>query len=193
MIRCAWLLALVACGDSVPPLATAQPGVIFTYPIDGEVDVPTGARIVVTFSDDVADAAGVQLVGPAGPIAATAQVVGDGRSVQLASAPLDPGATYGVVVPQSVMPAANNLPASGPLLSFTTRSDRPRAAAPTLIAVDGGKPTQPDSFRPLFETSTIRLVFSEPLDPRSVTMGPGAIELTGPGGAVPATLVAGGI
>ncbi|HTL31933.1 MAG TPA: Ig-like domain-containing protein, partial [Kofleriaceae bacterium] len=43
----------VACGDSTEPLATARPGVVFTFPIEGQNDVPVGSRIVVTFSEKV--------------------------------------------------------------------------------------------------------------------------------------------
>jgi len=76
-----------------------------------------------------------------------------------------------------------------------TRTKRPRAAAPTLIAVNGGDPAMPTSFRPMFETSTIRLVFSEPLDPRTVTNVTGSVELIDMTTriAVPATVIASGI
>src|SRR5205085_3285233 len=91
-------------------------------------------------------------------------------------------------------PGATNLPASGPLFSFTTRSAKPRSAAPTLIAVNGAPATTPEAYRPMLETSTIRLVFSEPLDPRTATARPGAIEFVdSTGAAVPATVIADGI
>src|SRR6185369_1613427 len=98
-------------------------------------------------------------------------------------------------VRSALAPTAKNLPATGPLFSFTTRSAQPRAAPPALVAVNGGPPTMPEAFRPMFETSTIRLVFSEPLDPRTVVLAPGAIELVDrtTGRPVPATLLAGGI
>src|SRR4051812_37569256 len=161
---------MCACDSSVAPLATAEPGVVFTFPVDGQRDVPTGARIVVTFSDDVVKSAlsSFTLIGPNGPVDATPEVVGDGKSVQFSGVTLDEGATYKLTVGQALAPQAKNLPASGPLVTFTTRSLRPRAAAPTLIAVNGGDPMSPQSFRPMYETSTIRLVFSEPIDPRTI-------------------------
>ena len=67
---------------------------MFTYPLDGQLDVPTGARLVVTFSDPVnAGALGACrqgdavsgafcLVGPAGPVDATPEVTPDGHGVQ---------------------------------------------------------------------------------------------------------------
>lgn len=192
------VFCLVAgCGDAVEPLKTAAPGVVFTYPIDGQVDVPLGSRIVITFSDPVVESAAasaVSLVGPDGPVQASVTVSGEGKSVNITSDALQPGTRYAVQVQNSLAPDAENIPGSGPLFSFTTRSTRPRAGAPALIAVNGGDPANPTSFRPLFETSTIRLVFSEPLDPRSVRLGAGAIELLdAAGNAVPATLVSSGI
>ena len=120
-------------------------------------------------------------MGPNGPANVTPTVSTDGLSVTVDSPGWDPGAQYQIVVAQAVDPAATNLP-TGALVTFTTRSDRPRAAAPTLVSVNGGDPTAPESFRPMFETSTIRLVFSEPLDPRTVALAAGSIELLDPSG-----------
>ncbi len=199
---------LGGCDSSVAPLATAEPGVIFTFPIDGQRDVPLGSRIVVTFSDDVTKSAlgpctgsgtSVQgsfcLVGPNGPVDATAEVVGEGKSVEFSGAQLEEGTTYALFVRQPLAPSAKNLPAQDALVSFTTRTMRPRAAVPALIAVNGGDPASPNGFRPMFETSTIRLVFSEPLDPRTVTNVTGAIELVDMSTrmAVPATVIGSGI
>lgn len=193
-----------ACDSSVPPLATAEPGVVFSFPIDGQRDVPLGSRIVVTFSDPVAksalgactaDSGAFCLVGPNGPIDATAEVVGDGRSVEFAAANLEEGTEYKLFVRSALAPDAKNLPVTGPFVTFTTRSKRPRAAAPTVIAVNGGAPASPASFRPMFETSTIRLVFSEPLDPRTVTNVTGSVELfdTVTRMPVPSTVIASGV
>jgi len=187
-------LVLVACSDTTTPLATAQPGVVFTYPVDKQVDVPVGTKLVVSFSDPVVASAVICptfcIMGPNGPANVTPTVSADGLSVTVDSPGWDPGAQYQIVVAQSVDPTATNLP-TGALVTFTTRSDRPRAAVPTLVSVNGGDPTAPDSFRPMFETSTIRLVFSEPLDPRTVALAAGSIELLDPSGsAVPATIIA---
>ena len=202
------LACAAACDSTTAPLATAQPGVVFTFPVDAQRDVPPGTRIVVTFSDEVTKTAlgactgmgdavtgAFCLVGPAGPVAATAEVVGDGKSVQFADAALEPGTTYAVYARTALAPTATNLPATGPLFSFTTRSVRPRAAPPTLVAINGSDPAASKAFRPMYEASTIRLVFSEPLDPRSVTAGAGAIELVDMSTRmpVPATVIASGI
>jgi hypothetical protein len=202
------LVGIAACSETTQPLATAPPGVVFTYPIDGQIDVPLGARIVVTFSDPVeasalgacsgssADVTGAFcLVGPDGPIAAPAQITGDGTTVQIAGTTFAPGTTYAVYARSSLAPFAKGLPDSGPLFRFTTTSERARAAPPALVAVNGGEPAKPEAFRPMFETSTIRLVFSEPLDPRTVALAPGALELVdmASGATIPATVLAGGI
>ncbi|HLL23472.1 MAG TPA: Ig-like domain-containing protein, partial [Kofleriaceae bacterium] len=193
------LACVAACSDGTPPLQTAQPGVVFTYPIDKQVDVPLGARLVVTFSDEVVAAAaktcaGFCLEGPDGPVDATIKVVGDGKSVEITGAKLAPGTTYKIRATSQLAPTATNLP-TGALVTFTTRSTRPRAAAPALIAVNGGDPTKADGFRPMFESSTIRLVFSEPLDPRGVIGGAGGVELVNmtTSSVVPANVIGSGI
>ncbi len=173
---------------------------MFTFPIDHQLDVPVGSNIVVTFSEKVvaSAASSVKLVGADGtPFDATATVTDEGTGVIFSGPALAPGTTYGVVVGSAIDPSAKNLPTSGPLFSFTTRSATPKSAAPSLIAIQGTDPalfaTAPH--RPLFETSTIRLVFSEPIDPRSVVDDPASIQLVD--GAtnmpVPAVVVANGI
>lgn len=207
--RVAWLslvlasLAGAGCGDPVEPLATAAPGVVFAFPVDGQRDVPTGTRVVVSFSEPIDRAAlgactmtsgAFCLIGPTGVVNVTPEVSADGRAIWFPAGQLEAGADYDLMVRPALAPFAQNLPSSGPLVSFTTRSARPRAAAPTLVALDGGDPRSPESFRPLLETSTIRLVFSEPLDPRSVRFGAGSIELVdASGAAVPAAVFASGI
>ena len=206
-----WILVAVlcaACNDAVPPLATAQPGVVFTYPADAQVDVPTGAHIVVSFSDPVeasalamcggsatAPTGGVCLVGPNGVVAATATVVGDDKKAVEIDTQLDAGASYALFVDAAVAPTAANLPASGtPLVHFTTRSSQPKSTPPSLIAVNGGDPANPESFRPMLESTTIELLFSEPLDTRTVALATGQIELLDSlNQAVPATLLCDGI
>lgn len=185
-----------ACGSDVQPLQTADPGVVFSYPSNGQIDVPLGTRVAVTFSDPVdASALGtVALTGPDGPITAAVAIVGDGKTVELTDAAFEPGATYGLSFDAALFPAGKNLPASGPLFQFTTRADRPRAAAPLLVALDGAPPSTPEAYRPMLDTSTIRLVFSEPLDPRTVVAGAGSVELVdATGNAVNTTVIAEGI
>jgi Bacterial Ig-like domain len=198
-------VAAPACSDEGLRPSTAARGVVFTFPADGQLDVPTGARVLVTFSEPVTQSAlgacsadgagGLCLVGPSGPVATAPVVVGDGKTVEFPAGELAPGAMYTLHVGSSLAPFAENLPASGPLLRFQTRATRTRAAAPAVIAVNGSDPAQlgQPGARPMFETSTIQLVFSEPLDPRSVSAAPGSVQLVADGTAVPATVFAQGI
>ena len=207
MMRGLWIGGLVgaiagcetAAGPPLPP-----PGVVYTFPADGQLDVPLGTRIVVTFSDPVTASAigacsgtaaqpvgALCLVGPDGPVATSAMVVGDGRIVQL-TAPLAEGTGYAVYARPELLPAAGSLPTSTPLFRFVTRSTRPSTTATTLVAINGGPPAQPSEvFRPMYESTTIELVFSQPLDPRRVALAPDRIELVDPmsGVAVPARLL----
>lgn len=200
------VLVLAGCGDNLRPAPEEPPGVVYTFPADFQIDVPLGAPIIVTFSEPVERSAltgcvldgdavrgGVCVVGPDGLVTTSAELVGDGRIVRV-TGQLAAGSMYAVHVDPAVLPNAVNLP-SGPLARFTMRSTRPRAAPPKLVAIDGAPAESPGTFRPLFEGSTIRLVFSEPLDPRSVALAPGAIELVeaASGNVVPATLLANGI
>jgi hypothetical protein len=189
-----WQLALVvtsaigACSSSSSTDTSAKPGVVFTYPVDGQVDVPTGANVLVTLSDPVDPTAlmckssgstatgGFCLIGPNGPVSAMPSVSSDNLTVAYSGLTMDEGASYAIYVGADLAPTAQNLP-SGPLAAFTTRSTRPKAAAPTLLAINGGDPANPESFRPMLEATTIELVFSEPLDPRTVVLGAGAFEL----------------
>lgn len=204
MVLAAAAAAATACDDN-GPRETAAPGVVFAFPVDGQLDVPTSARLVVTFSDEVDAGAlgacdadgrgGFCLVGPDGAVDAAPAVVGEGRSVELLPGPLAPGATYQLFVGQALAPFARNLPEAGPLVRFTTRNGRPRSGAPTLIAINGSDPakrTDPGA-RPLLETTTIQLVFSEPLDERTVFAGPGSVELVTGGAPVAATVIAEGV
>jgi hypothetical protein len=202
--RAWWIAVLAACGGTTPPLQTADPGVVFAYPADRQIDVPLGTRIVVTFSERVTESAfgacsessgAFCLVGPSGVVDAQPVVVGDGFSVEFpATTPLEGGTEYRLFVRNELVPAAKNLSQTDPLVTFTTRSARPNSAAPSLIGVNGAAPTTPEAFRPMLESSTIRLVFSEPLDPRTTELGANAIELVdASGAAVPATLIAKGI
>jgi hypothetical protein len=197
---------IAACSSAAGPPAP-PPGVIYAFPADGQLDVPLGTQIVVTFSEPVIASAiapcsgtaaqpigALCLVGPDGPVTANAAVVDHGGRIVQLTAALTEGTTYAVYARPELIATPGNLPASGPVVRFTTRSTRPRAATATVIAINGTPPDRPDAFRPMYQSSTIRLVFSQPLDPRSVALAPGQIELVGPGGAaVPVRLLSDGI
>src|SRR6185503_5735877 len=96
--------ALGAC-SSPSSVTSAKPGVVFTYPVDGQVDVPTGANVLVTLSDPVDASAlactangstptgGFCLVGPNGPVSAMPTVSSDGLTVSYTGLAMDAGAS----------------------------------------------------------------------------------------------------
>lgn len=196
--RCAALGALVTgCSSSdssvqgPPPL---PPGVTYTFPRDGQVDVPAQARLLFQFTDSVDPAAlaaactvenGVPqgnlcVLGDEGVVAVTPEVLGDkGTIVAVSSAQLRPGQTYKIFVRPGLFPAPSNLSADEPLVTFRTRrSDSEAGVAPRLLTVNDDDPRAfadgPDApvlARPVLDHTTFRLVFSEALDERSLTAG----------------------
>ncbi|HET9988439.1 MAG TPA: Ig-like domain-containing protein, partial [Kofleriaceae bacterium] len=176
-----WCAVLTACGSGQPATPPQPVHVVLTSPHDHELDVPLGSRIVVSFSGAVPDGveSAAQILGPAGPVAIATKITGGGKTLELGSSELDPGTPYEVDVP-------------GATFHFTTRDDRPHVGPPRLIAFAGADPASAVTIR---DTATLELVFSEPLDPRSVVQGDAAIELvdTTTGLTVPATLLANGI
>jgi hypothetical protein len=189
---------LVAGCYTASPVEESQQGVVFTYPVDHQLDVPLGARLLVSYALPVDPnlASSCAVIGPDGPVEISARIVGDGKTLALTSSAFEPGTTYRVQVGGT---GSSGEGVGAQLFGFTTRSDRPRAGAPSLIAVNGSEPAlvgdPTTAFRPIFESSTLQLVFSEPLDPRTVVLEPGALELVDAvtGEAVSATLFASGI
>src|SRR3569623_316314 len=179
-LRAGWVALLAACGTG-PPVDTVPVHVVLTSPRDQQLDVPVGGRIVVSFSGAVPDgvAGAARIVGPEGPVTVTTQLAGGGKTLVLTASALAPGTTYEVAVADVAF-------------HFTTRDDRPHTGPPRLIAFAGADPAAAPMIR---DTATRELVFSEPLDPRSVVEGDGAIELidTTTSTLVPATLLASGI
>src|SRR6185503_5868682 len=111
--------ALGAC-SSPSSVTSAKPGVVFTYPVDAQVDVPTGANVLVTLSDPVDASAvacktsgtmptgGFCLVGPNGPVSAMPSVSMDGLTVAYTGLSMDAGASYAVYVGSDLAPTAQN-------------------------------------------------------------------------------------
>jgi len=177
-------VAVGAVGCSEAPAADPgiEPGVVFTYPRDQQRDVPLGAKLIVSFTDVDAVPATSSVIGPEGAVPSLVTFVGEGKTLSIEPEALRPGTEYAIEVGGET------------IVRFTTRNDRPLAGAPALIAINGSAPSEIGAFRPILDTSTIQLVFSEPLDPRSVAIEPGSIELLdATGAAVPVTLLARGI
>lgn len=197
--RSLWLvpaLLIAGCSDSPSkgPASKLPPGVTFSYPIDGQVDVPVGARLIFQLTDAVdaaALAAPCQLQGPVpsgalcvvgaeGIIPITTEVLGeDGTIVAVSSSALRPGESYQIFLRPSLVPGSANLPADAPLVTFRTRRLESAAGAPQLLSVSGEDPAVfaaggPAPRHPLLDHTTLRLVFSEPLDERSLRLGAAA-------------------
>jgi len=204
----ALLLALPGCGggdngDPYQPPALSD-GVIFTYPIDGQTDVPLGTRFYVTFSKD-ADANAVNQpcsVDAGGAVSGNLCLLGPGNSlvplqatvhgpvVEFETDQLQAGTYYHLYVRNDVIGVTDtNLPASAPLLGFrTSQTHSISGAAPTVIAINGEDPqvysgSAPSAARyPLMDFATMRVEFSEPLDEKTVVVG-SSFELVAVDGA----------
>lgn len=195
------LLALAGCGGSSserysPP--TLSHGVVFTYPINGQSDVPLGTRFYVTFSKAVSNDAVVAgcsvdgsgnvtgnfcLVDANDNVVAITPTV-SGKVVQFETDQLRQGSRYRLFVRSAVIgESRTNLPADDPLLTFTTSQIDPLAGViPRVTAINGEDPdayltlpvppAQPPATRyPFMDFSTVRVEFSEPLDEKTVQVG----------------------
>lgn len=194
-------LALAGCGGSSSGKSYSPPtladGVIFTYPINGQSDVPLGTRFYVTFSKNVSTSAVTATCSSSGgnlqsgnfclldadgnvvPIAAQVK----GKVVQFESTALRQGQRYRLFVRDGVIGGGNsNLPGDA-LLSFTTsQMDPVKDVQPAVTAINGEHPDvyrtapmppalRPASRYPFMDFATLRVEFSEPLDEKSVQVG----------------------
>jgi hypothetical protein len=181
-------LAAAGCVSSAssPPLDPKYqppgPGIVFSYPRDGQYDVPVGARILLTFSDPVptpVDTAcgrsGGQVTGslcvegPDGFVPGTVTV--DGATVAFVpTGGLAEGAAYEVWARPSLLPIANNLAGEAPLFTFHARSTRIRPDEAATVLTVNGAALNADGTSPLpfLDDAPLRLVFSEPLDAATV-------------------------
>lgn len=174
-------VTLAACTQTPPtgedPFAPPPPGLLFSYPRNGQVDVPTGARVLLTFSDaptlpldagvmactrddDAGTVTGALcLESAAGFVETHASVVG--HTVVL-TPHFSEGVEYQLYVGPSLLPSASNLRDGAPLLTFRTRSTRvlPDAGAQALF--------EPDAGLLFMDEFPLRFVFTEPLDPATV-------------------------
>ncbi|MCG8419671.1 MAG: Ig-like domain-containing protein [Proteobacteria bacterium] len=187
---------LTGCGDDAGPLLPHGPGVLFSFPYDGQFDVPPGVTIAIAFTDAVDSAAlgaGCRLEEEGvlsgafcvvdednRPISGVAEVAGSAESVILfRSDDIAAGATYQIHTrPSLLRVAADNLPTDTPLITFYTRQAEIRVGEPPLVvAVNGESPAAfeaESSVEPRFpfvDFASLRLLFSEPIDPFTVVEG----------------------
>jgi hypothetical protein len=177
--------------DSKPPfggytgnsLTPPGPGVIFSYPRDGQYDVPVGTRLVLTFSDALPELTLTECAKSGEQVTGAFCVEGPDGFVKgaptasgptLAFAPAGgfaPGATYRVYARPALLNGSTNLPEQAPLLTFHTRSTRALAGKAAAVVTVNGSPRAADGSipGPFLDAAPIRLLFSEPLDPSTVT------------------------
>ena len=179
-------------GDPYQPPALAD-GVVFTYPLSGQTDVPTGTRFYVGFSRNISqgavaascsvDGSGTVsgnfcLVGPGNSLVAISPTV-NGKVVEFETDQLLQGTPYALYVRGAVIGGGDtNLPASAPLLTFTTSQNDPLSGAvPAVRAINGEQPvvylpggTQTGRY-PFMDFATVRVEFTEPLDEKTVQAG----------------------
>lgn len=212
-------LALAGCSDSsespyAPP--ALSDGVVFTYPINGQTGVPLGTRFYVTFSkaasqnavqtacsvDGDGNVSGHFCLLDADDNVVTIDTQVNGKVVQFETTHLRQGTRYRLFVRSAVIGGGDtNLPASDPLLTFTTSQIDPvSGAVPRVTAINGEDPavygvggTPPTARYPFMDFSTLRVEFSEPLDEKTVQAGSSFefVAVDGVGGetAVPGALI----
>ena len=192
-------LGLTGCDDNVgdnyqPP--TPPIGVIFTYPMDGQSDVHLGTRFFATFSADVSSSAINQsctysngtVTGSFCLLDSTNKVLSitptiNGKVVEFETTELKEGENYRLFVrPAVVGGGTTNLPETEPLLSFkTAQIDPVKGVAPSVLNINGEDPavfssvipaaSRPTPRYPLLDYATLRVSFSEPIEPASVEQG----------------------
>jgi hypothetical protein len=184
----AWLSA-PGCSESPSQQPVPGSGVTFTYPADGQWDVPTGARLVLAFTDPIdvealargcgADGEGpFCVVGPDGPVNSVAAVAGERGTVIQVDAALQSGRSYRVYTrPALLAVATENLPEETALFSFHTRSSAPMSGqAPMVVSVNGEElaafePGGAGAREPILDFASFRVLFSEPIDATSAVLG----------------------
>lgn len=197
ILRSLCLLPALAAGCSSDSSNSALPagplpGIAYTYPLDGQVDVPVQARLLFQFTAPVDAAAlgctvenGVPrgnlcLFGEEGVVLPlTTEVLGEqGTIVAVTSTQLRAGQTYEIYVRPGLLPGAVNLPTDEPLVTFRTRRSDSAPGAPQLISVSGESPRafggaadSPSLAHPILDHTTLRLVFSEALDESTLVPG----------------------
>ena len=187
---------LYACEEEPDVFIPPDPGqaLIYAYPADGMVDLPTGSKMVLTFSSAInasAITAGCEADGDnyVGPIClvdsmgelvdlSSAQLTNRKRTLTFSMKNLREGEEYRLWLSNRMAKNVVNLGGQGPVLTFRTRqyASVPNAA-PAVLAINMEKPEVylPDSGVegrfPFMDFAPVRLTFTEPLVQTSVQYG----------------------
>lgn len=189
-------VAISGCGGDNVPFVPPTPGhaLIYSYPVDGMVDVPTPSKAMLVFSSKVSETAVMAnctgpadapvgsfcVTGPDGPVdtASHTTITNNGRTIAFSMDALTPGTTYQVWVRREASPKAQNLSGDEPLFSFTTRQEAPiKGQTPAVLAFNQDNPQafiEGSDITPTFpivDISPVRLTFNEPLFDDSVVLG----------------------
>ena len=192
----AFAAAITGCGGENQPFVSQEPGnaLIYTYPVEGMVDVPTPSKALMVFSSGVSESAvmsnctgtaddpvgGFCVTGPDGPVdtASHTNIINDGRTIEFSMKGLKPGTTYQVWLHREVSPSAENLDNSKPVFSFTTRQENPiKGQQPAVLAFNQDNPeafidgSEVTTQFPIVDISPVRLTFNEPLFEDSLVLG----------------------
>lgn len=187
---------LCACSEAPQPKLPPPPaglGVTFAWPRDGQRDVPVRAPVVLRFSDQLntptLDCGSFCVEGPSGPVAGKLTVSAGNTIVFTPTGAFDEGTTYRVRASVGLLTGGTNLERD-PLITFTTRQTRPIRGTPAAALTLNDGPLDGGAL-PFLDVSPLRLLFSEPVDPSSVSSATVTLA-NGDGGVVPASLAAGG-
>ncbi len=159
------------------------------YPYNGQTDVYGSSRILISFTDPInASSLNVSLTSGGVAVPGSTTVSSDNlKATFTPSQPLIPGETYQVVlsgvVDQNGSPVT--LPSGGIASVFTTGTWRVEAG--TGVTITNMDPA-PNNF---YDFSTLRVEFSEPVDPTSVVYGSSFnfIDTSAGGTQVPGSLL----
>jgi methionine-rich copper-binding protein CopC len=169
---------------AAPPPDSTAPTVIARSPLSGATAVDLAANITATFSEDIAptsiSAASVILNGSSS-VAANLSYNAASRTVTLdPKTDLSPSSSYTVQLTSAITDLFGNqlVPVSW---SFTTAALGPDIAPPTVIALGPN-----DAATNVSATTAISATFSEAIN--SATLTGATFTLTGPSGAVAATI-----
>ncbi|MZR61410.1 Ig-like domain-containing protein [Alcanivorax sp. DP30] len=187
---------LYACEEDPDVFIPPDPGnaLIYAYPADGMVDLPTGSKMVLTFSSAInasqlgkpctregenyqgaiclVDSQGQQID------LSSATLTNGGKTLLFSMQSLREGEQYRLWLSSDIAKGVVNLNQQGPLLSFRTRQYNPLPnAVPEVLAINMEPagvylpvPTEQATF-PFMDFAPVRLTFSEPLVQTTVRYG----------------------